>query len=127
MADKIFKLLFSSQWRLQEGEGLKGSNLPSGPLRAVTHPIYLYLWISQEPACSAGLDGERDREKDRDRSDMVWTLSTLNFKRTFDKVKVTAKTIIPHDGNEHSNKNVKKKNGTMNEIKVFTLCLRRLF
>lgn len=44
VVDKIFKPLLPSQLRLQEGEGLKGSNMPSGLLRAVTHPIYLYLW-----------------------------------------------------------------------------------
>lgn len=66
VADKIFKPLFPSQWRLQEGEGLKGSNMPSGLLRAVTHPIYLYLWPLRK-LCVDPRSGERDRERHRKR------------------------------------------------------------
>lgn len=45
VANNIFQQQLRSQWRPQEVEGLKGCNIPSGILRAVTHPIYLYLRI----------------------------------------------------------------------------------
>lgn len=64
VADKIFKPLFPSQWRLQEGEGLKGSTMPSGLLRAVTHPIYLYLWPPRN-LCVEIRGPERETETDR--------------------------------------------------------------